>query len=103
LTDPGEIRRFPIDVEDEEFGQLVWMELAQPCLEGRQPIGRRLDHDLMLLVLLDRSLPPVDGDHGGEHIHAGGEAFVDESPRQAERIGFGADRGERDPDGGRGR
>lgn len=79
------------------------MELTQPCLERGQAIGGRLDDDLMLLVLLDRSFPSVDGDHGRENVCARGKALVDESSRKAERIGLSTERREDDPDVGVGR
>ena len=74
------------------------MELSNAGLERDEPIGGGLDQDLMFLVLLDRSLPPVDRDHRGQDIYARGQPLTDECLRHRNRVTLGSDRRQDDPD-----
>jgi len=74
------------------------VELSNAGLERDESIGGGLDQDLMFLVLLDRSLPPVDRDHRGQDIYARREPFIDECLRDRDRVTLGSDRRQDDPD-----
>jgi cell division protein FtsB len=66
------------------------MQLPEPLLERSDLLPRRLDDDLALLILLDAASPAVHRRHRGQDVHTGGEVFLDERPRERERVGVGA-------------
>jgi cell division protein FtsB len=55
-----------------------------------------LDDELPLLVVLDATLPPINGHHGRQHVDAGGEALLDQRSRQSRGVGIGTEGGEND-------
>src|SRR5262245_35746598 len=69
------------------------MQLPEPLLERGDLLARRLDDHLALLIFLDAALPAVHRRHRGQDVHTGGEVFLDERPRECERVGVGAEGG----------
>ena len=69
------------------------MQLPKPLLERGDLLARRLDDYLALRILLDAAAPAVHRRHRGQDVHAGGQVFLDERPRERERVGVGAEGG----------
>ena len=82
IPHPRAVRVGGLPIQDDEFGQLVRVQRAQPRLDGGPPLARRLDDDLPLGVALDRTLPSVGRRHRSVNVDARGEPFVDQRPRQ---------------------
>ena len=60
------------------------MERGQAELERVEPVRRRLDDELALVVDMDLALPAIDGLHRRQHVHAGRQVLVDQRLRQAD-------------------
>ena len=69
------------------------MHLPEPLLERGDLLACRLDDYLTLLILLDPAAPAVHRRHRGQDVHTSGEVFLDERPRECERVGVGAEGG----------
>ena len=67
------------------------MQLPEPPLERGDVLARRLDDYLAFLILLDAVAPAVHRRHRGQDVHTSGEVFLDERPRECERVGVGAE------------
>ena len=67
------------------------MQFPEPLFERVDLLARRLDDYLALLILLEAAAPAVHRRHRGQDVHTGGEVFLDERPRECERVGVGAE------------
>ncbi len=76
------------------------MQFAESRSQGGRLVGRRFDDELLLSVLLDRALPPVERGHWREDVDAGRQPLFDERAGEGGRVGIGADRRQDDGDGG---
>ena len=70
------------------------MQLPEPPLERGDVLARRLDDYLAFLFLLDAVAPAVHRRHRGQDVHTSGEVFLDERPRERDRVGVGAEGGQ---------
>ena len=83
-----------LGIQDDELGQLVRVQLAEPRRERLDPVRVGLDEELLFALLFDASLPSIDRRHRRQHVHAGGEPLLDQRSRKRGRVGVGSQGGQ---------
>jgi cell division protein FtsB len=74
------------------------VQLPQPLLERGHLLPRGLHDHLTLLILFDTAAPAIHRRHRRQDIDTRGELFLDERPRQRERVSIGAEGGKDEHD-----
>ena len=62
--------------QDQDLWDLVGMEFAEPLQQGLGPVSSRLYNQLAFLLLLDTSVPAIDGINVGKNAHTCSQVFV---------------------------
>ena len=95
LDEPVEVRLAGgFGSEDEEFRDLVGVELTEGGFEGFEVGGGGLNEEQSFGGGLDFALPAIDGGEAGDDADAGGEPLVDESAGDALSFFAGAGSGQ---------
>src|SRR5712671_5914383 len=88
VRDPLQVlRQSALHWDRDDLRKFVRVPLAQRLLQSLVALGRGLDQHRVLFVVLDRAFPAVHGAAGGEDVHAGREALLDQHVAQPLRGG----------------